>query len=48
MGRRPPYTVQGLNCEDGQRRDLLIEIGTEEMSHLEVIETLARMHLKPS
>ncbi|MFO0949991.1 MAG: manganese catalase family protein [Isosphaeraceae bacterium] len=42
------YTIQGLNCEDPGRKDLLMDIGTEELSHLEVIGTLARMHLKPS
>ena len=42
------YSVQGLNCEDPARKDLLMDIGTEELSHLEVIGTLARMHLKPT
>jgi len=42
------YTIQGLNCEDPARKDLLMDIGTEELSHLEVIGTLARMHLKPT
>ncbi|MFY9742301.1 MAG: manganese catalase family protein [Candidatus Sulfotelmatobacter sp.] len=41
------YSIQGLNCEDPQRKDLLMDIGTEELSHLEVVGTLARMHLKP-
>ena len=41
------YSVQGLNCEDPKRKDLLMDIGTEELSHLEVIGSLARMHLKP-
>jgi Mn-containing catalase len=41
------YTIQGLNCEDLARKDLLMDIGTEELSHLEIIGTLARMHLKP-
>jgi Mn-containing catalase len=41
------YTVQGLNCDDPERKDLLMDIGTEEISHLEVIGSLARMHLKP-
>jgi Mn-containing catalase len=41
------YSIQGLNCEDPERKDLLMDIGTEELSHLEVIGTLARMHLKP-
>ncbi len=42
------YSIQGLNTEDPQLKDVLMDIGTEEMSHLEVIGTLARMHLKPS
>ncbi len=42
------YSIQGINCEDPARKDLLMDIGTEELSHLEVIGTLARMHLKPS
>jgi Mn-containing catalase len=42
------YTIQGLNCEDAERKDLLMDIGTEELSHLEVVGCLARMHLKPS
>lgn len=42
------YSVQGLNCEDPARKDLLMDIGTEELSHLEIVGTLARMHLKPS
>ncbi|MBV9504921.1 MAG: manganese catalase family protein [Acidobacteriia bacterium] len=41
------YSVQGLNCDDPERKDLLMDIGTEEMSHLEIVGTLARMHLKP-
>ena len=41
------YSIQGINCEDPARKDLLMDIGTEELSHLEVIGTLARMHLKP-
>jgi Mn-containing catalase len=41
------YSVQGLNCDDPGRKDLLMDIGTEELSHLEIIGTLARMHLKP-
>lgn len=42
------YSIQGLNCEDPDRKDLLMDIGTEELSHLEIIGTLARMHLKPA
>jgi Mn-containing catalase len=42
------YSVQGLNCEDPGRKDLLMDIGTEELSHLEIVGTLARMHLKPT
>src|SRR6266404_1278317 len=41
------YSIQGLNCEDPDRQDLLMDIGTEELSHLEIVATLARMHLKP-
>ncbi|MGV3636913.1 MAG: manganese catalase family protein [Flavobacteriales bacterium] len=42
------YTIQGLNCDDAARKDMLMDIGTEELSHLEVIGSLARLHLKPS
>jgi Mn-containing catalase len=42
------YSIQGLNCEDPDRKDLLMDIGTEELSHLEIVGSLARMHLKPS
>ena len=41
------YSIQGLNCEDPERKDLLIDIGTEELSHLEIVGALARPHLKP-
>ena len=41
------YSIQGLNCDDPERKDLLMDIGTEEFSHLEIVGTLARMHLKP-
>jgi len=41
------YTIQGWNCvDDIARRDLLMDIGTEELSHLEVVGALIRMHLK--
>jgi Mn-containing catalase len=39
------YSIQGLNCEDPARKDLLMDIGTEELSHLEIVGTLARLHL---
>jgi Mn-containing catalase len=42
------YSIQGLNCQDAARKDLLMDIGTEELSHLEVIGTLARLHLQPT
>lgn len=42
------YTIQGLNCEDPALKDLLMDIGTEELSHLEIIGALARLHLKPT
>jgi Mn-containing catalase len=41
------YSIQGLNCDDPYRKDLLMDIGTEELSHLEVVGSLARMHLRP-
>ena len=41
------YSIQGLNCEDPERKDLLMDIGTEELSHLEIVGVLARLHLKP-
>ena len=41
------YSIQGLNCDDAARKDLLMDIGTEELSHVEIVGTLARMHLKP-
>ena len=41
------YSIQGFNCEDPARRDLLMDIGTEELSHLEIVGALIRMHLKP-
>src|SRR5690242_16642288 len=41
------YSIQGWNCYDPDRKDLLLDIGTEELSHLEDVGTLARMHLKP-
>jgi Mn-containing catalase len=41
------YTIQGWSCvDDLARRDLLLDIGTEELSHLEVVGALIRMHLK--
>src|SRR3981081_3490248 len=40
------YSIQGLNCEDPDRKDLLMDIGTEELSHLEIVGSLARMNLK--
>jgi Mn-containing catalase len=41
------YSIQGLNCDDLERKDLLMDIGTEELSHLEIVGGLARLHLKP-
>ena len=41
------YSIQGLNCDDAGRKDMLMDIGTEELSHLEIVGTLARLHLKP-
>ena len=42
------YSIQGINTDDPALKDMLMDIGTEELSHLEVIGTLARMHLKPT
>jgi len=41
------YSVQGLNCDVPDRKDLLMDIGTEELSHLEVVGTLAENLLLP-
>jgi len=41
------YSIQGFNCEDDARKDLLMDIGTGELSHLEIVGALIRMHLKP-
>src|ERR1700749_4978002 len=41
------YSIQGFNCEDPGCKDLLMDIGTEELSHLEIVGALIRMHLKP-
>ena len=41
------YSIQGLNTDDAGMKDMLMDIGTEEISHLEVVGTLIRMHLKP-
>ncbi len=41
------YTIQGWNCPDPERKDMLLDIGTEEISHLEVVGALIRMHLNP-
>src|SRR5688500_13181747 len=35
------YSIQGLNCDDAERKDLLMDIGTEELSHLEIVGALA-------
>jgi Mn-containing catalase len=41
------FTIQEWNCADDiAGRDLLVDIGTEELSHLEVVGALIRMHLK--
>jgi hypothetical protein len=41
------YSIQSVNCDDPERKDLLTDIGTEELSHREVVGVLARLHLKP-
>ena len=42
------YSIQGFNCDDPDLKDLYMDIGTEELSHLEIIGALARLHLKPA
>src|SRR5678816_3794706 len=39
--------IRDRNCDDMERKDLLMDIGTEELSHLEIVGALARLHLKP-
>jgi Mn-containing catalase len=34
------YSIQGLNCEDAARKDLLMDIGTEELSHMRLLVAL--------
>src|SRR3954463_1088543 len=41
------YSIQGLNCEDAARKDLLMDMGTEEPAHHEIVGCLARMLPKP-
>lgn len=41
------YSIQGLNCEDPERKDFLMDIGTEELSHLEIVGCLAAMTPAP-
>lgn len=36
-----------ISGDDPARKDLLMEIGVEELSDLEIVGTLARMHLTP-
>jgi Mn-containing catalase len=43
-----PYTVRGINCEHPMLQDLLLDVGTWELSHAEVIGCLARLHLLPT
>src|SRR5690242_12932230 len=42
------YSIQGLNCDDAERKDLLMDIGTEELSHLELIGEMAGLHIIPT
>lgn len=41
------YFLQALNCDDIALKDLLMDIATEELSHLEIVGGLARLHLQP-
>src|SRR3954465_9791029 len=48
LGAAMQYTIQGWNCvDDLARRDLLLDIGTEELSHLEIVGALIRRPRKP-
>jgi Mn-containing catalase len=33
----PQNSIQGWNCYDLERKDLLMDVGTEEMTHFEVV-----------
>jgi Mn-containing catalase len=41
------YSIQGLNCDDPERKDMLLDIGTEELSHLEIVGTLQACISRP-
>ena len=41
------YSIQGLNCDDPGRKDLLMDIGTEELSHLEIVGTFQAAEIGP-
>ena len=45
--RRDAVFHSGTELRDPERKDLLMDIGTEELSHLEIVGALARLHLKP-
>ena len=45
--RRHAVLDPGAQLRRPERKDLLMDIGTEELSHLEIVGTLARMHLAP-
>jgi divalent metal cation (Fe/Co/Zn/Cd) transporter len=36
------YSIQGLNCDGIARKDLLMDIGAEQLNHLEIVSALAR------
>ena len=40
------YTIQGLNCPDLERKDLLMDIGTEEIGHIEMLATAVALNLR--
>ena len=41
------YCIQGLNCDDLERKDLLMDIGTKEPAPSRDRRRLPRLHLKP-
>ena len=36
-----------MNYDDPERKDLLMDIGIEQLSHFEMVGSLVRMHFKP-
>src|SRR5437764_1143159 len=41
------YSIQGLNCDDPERKELVMDRCTGEFSARELVATRARTHLRP-